>query len=134
MHGVSHEPPRKAHSAARTVATVLALAAFLLASACSGSGEERQPTPEREPVAVLRAFLDANGRTLNVTVSSCNQNPSVAVSEEEGRVVVSAEADVVSGAVQLCADIVTIELARDLGGREVVDGTSDLPIPVEQRP
>lgn len=79
---------------------------------------------DREIIAV--EGVSADGRSVVLTVASCNGDPSAEVEERGDRVVVQVRGDTTTGD---CADGVCIELDRPLDERAVIDATTDQPVP-----
>ena len=59
-----------------------------------------------------------------MTISACNSETEVSVTESESSVIVTVSTDDVAEDELACADGVTVPLQEPVGGRVVVDGAS----------
>lgn len=101
-------------------ARMAAAAVGLVLAACASGG--------REQVEIMAASSD--GTIVDMTVASCNANPSAEVDESDERVVITVMADRPGPNRDDCADGITVRLSDPLGSRQLIDGSNDEPVQV----
>ena len=105
----------------RVAATALSV---VMLAACGSSDEQVARSDGRVPTQLLDAVL-THPDTLDVVVASCNKQPTVQVTEDDGVVTVTAFAlPSDPRGEDGCADVVIVRLDQPLGDRRVVDGFS----------
>ncbi|MFN7148139.1 MAG: hypothetical protein ACK4V6_01530 [Microthrixaceae bacterium] len=91
----------------------------LACAACSIGAAGRQILEAQE--------ADAEGLHLDLMVASCNGDPTAEVDEHDDRVMVRVTGGTTNDD---CADGICIVLDRPLGGRVLIDATTDAAVPV----
>lgn len=87
-----------------------------------------------EDVPVVEVWGNASEARLDVTVDSCNKNPTVEVRESAEEVHLRAQARTRLGFYSGdCLDGVSVELERSLGERTVVDDATKMVVTVQPR-
>ncbi len=77
-----------------------------------------------EPM-LAEVYGDSPSTNLEMSVNTCNQNPTLLIEESATKIIVAVEADEVEGSARNdCLDGAVATLAQPLGDREVIDAAT----------